>query len=147
MLLLAQRGFTDYFSRPEKTSISGSDFINFSKCSSSYLVYNLVIVKVILLLHLDKIVPLDFYLLDFEVLLIALRLIFLLLFNLALNGSCWSFCDLLNFCLDMSFSDSNGFNVLENCFASRSGNNNWLGGWPWHWIICFWELIRSLLPF
>lgn len=73
VFLLAQRGFLDLFGRAIQTSIFGKHFVNLTEPAAADLLDDDIVVEVVALLHLDKTIPFDFYLLALPAL--SLRLL------------------------------------------------------------------------
>lgn len=128
MFLFAQRGFLNFFGGPEKTGIFGLNLANFPISSPANFSYNLIIIKVVSLFHLNKIVPLNLYLLNlyFEALLKAFNLILFFL-SYAVFELKYRLCSyFFNLSLDIFLCHSDRLDVFQGRLAIGFLNVDWL---------------------
>ena len=125
MLLLRQWRFLNFFSSTHQTSIFRFYLINFTESSSSNLSEDLIIIKIVSFLHLDEIVPLDFYLLnlsDFPFVSLH-QFIFMLIQLLWLH---WTDVFLIRVCLKF-IPKFNWLYILKG----RLATGFWISAWSW----------------
>ena len=63
VFLLAQRRFLDLFGRAIETSVFGTHFVDLTEPAATDLLDDDIVIQVVALLHLDKTIPFNFYLL------------------------------------------------------------------------------------